>query len=244
MKNILNCLLHFYLFKSTTPTLLIDLIKQLLNSFTETDLEILIFVLHNIGLQLRDEDPKSILQIIQLAESNKNSYLVQLKMKEAEESASKSRKINFLMMELTDIKNNKGTATLQVRSIKHLQTWLKRDHKLSSELNVKAIDVSAEVLENGDVNWYRNDDDDLNDKPSSQKSAFVKADGLFGSQTNSDAINSSAKNQHMTTDVKKAVFHAIMGAEDYLQAFENCERLSLKKEQQREAIKVLMHCCL
>lgn len=48
----------------------------------------------------------------------------------------------------------------------------------------------------------------------------------------------------MTTDVKKAVFHSIMSAEDYLQAFENCERLSLKKEQQREVIKVLMHCCL
>ena len=61
MKNILNCLLHFYLFKSTTPRLLIDLIKQLMTSFTETDIEILIFVLHNIGLQLRDEDPKSII---------------------------------------------------------------------------------------------------------------------------------------------------------------------------------------
>lgn len=53
-----------------------------------------------------------------------------------------------------------------------------------------------------------------------------------------------AKKQHMTTDVKKAVFHSIMSAEDYLQAFENCEKLNLKKEQQREVIKVLMHCCL
>ena len=48
----------------------------------------------------------------------------------------------------------------------------------------------------------------------------------------------------MTTDIKKAVFQAIVGAEDYLQAFENCQRLNLKKQQQREIIKVLTHCCI
>jgi len=57
IKNILNCLLHFFLFKSMTAQLLIDFIKLLLNSFNEADIEILIFILHNIGLQLRKEDP-------------------------------------------------------------------------------------------------------------------------------------------------------------------------------------------
>lgn len=170
MKNILNCLLHFYLFKSTTPRLLTDLIKQLMQSFTETDLEILIFVLHNIGLQLRDEDPKSIMQIIEMAESKKNSYQAQLKMEnKAQESESKSKKINFLMMELNDIKNNKGSVTLQVRSIEHLQTWLKRDPKLSSELNINSLDVSAEVLAKGDPNWYRGQGAGENDQATGKK---------------------------------------------------------------------------
>tara|TARA_B110000285_G_C14932529_1_gene518019 strand:- start:112 stop:354 length:243 start_codon:yes stop_codon:yes gene_type:complete len=60
---------------------------------------------------------------------------------------SKEKKINFLNMELADIKNNKGTVTLQVRSIEHLQTWLKRDEKLSSELNIKPIDLSAKLID-------------------------------------------------------------------------------------------------
>jgi hypothetical protein len=30
-----------------------------------------------------------------------------------------------------------------------------------------------------------------------------------------------AKQQHMTTDIKKAVFTAIMSSDDYVQAFEN-----------------------
>lgn len=38
-------------------------------------------------------------------------------------------------MEITDIKNNKGSITLQVRSIENLQTWLKKDQRISSELS-------------------------------------------------------------------------------------------------------------
>ena len=48
----------------------------------------------------------------------------------------------------------------------------------------------------------------------------------------------------MNTDIKKAVFQAIVGAEDYLQAFENVTRLNLKKQQEREIIKVIVQCCI
>ena len=68
IKNILNCLLHFFVFESMTGHLLIDLIRYLLKSFAEPDIEILIFVLHNIGLQLRKEEPAAIKDIIELAE--------------------------------------------------------------------------------------------------------------------------------------------------------------------------------
>ena len=52
-------------------------------------------------------------------------------------SKIKEQKMNFLVMELQDIKNNKGNVTLQVRSIEHLQTWLKRDNRLSNENLIK-----------------------------------------------------------------------------------------------------------
>ena len=47
----------------------------------------------------------------------------------------------------------------------------------------------------------------------------------------------------MTTDVKKAILHAIVLADDFLIAFENCQRLNLKKQQQREIIKVIVQLC-
>ena len=58
------------------------------------------------------------------------------------------------MMELNDIKNTKGATTLQVRSIEHLQTWLKRDQVLSSELNTKPIDVSISAIQSSPDTWW------------------------------------------------------------------------------------------
>ena len=48
----------------------------------------------------------------------------------------------------------------------------------------------------------------------------------------------------MNTDVKRAVFQAIVGSEDFVQAFESLSRLGLKKQQEREIVKVLIHCCV
>ena len=163
LKNILNCFLHFFIFKSTSGKILLDLIKVLRDSFREDDIEILIFILHNIGLQLRKEDPQAIKEIIEAAEAKKNSHAVEIKMEKDEDKIimmkQKEKKINFLTMELTDIKNNKGNVTLQVRSIEHLQTWLKRDNKLSSELNIKPLDLSKQMIENSlsmksDAVWW------------------------------------------------------------------------------------------
>ena len=56
-------------------------------------------------------------------------------------STSRDKKLEFLNLELLDIKNNKGSTTLQMRSIEHLVNWLKRDKELSSELLIKPLDV-------------------------------------------------------------------------------------------------------
>ena len=68
VKNILNCFLHFYLFQSMSSAFIFDLLHVLLHSYSESDLEILIFLLHNIGLQLRKSDPAALKSILDLAE--------------------------------------------------------------------------------------------------------------------------------------------------------------------------------
>lgn len=133
VKNIINCFLHFFIFQSLSSVFLFDIIKTLLTTYTEADIETLIFLLHNIGLQLRKADPIALRDIITLSEQKKNSYSAEIKLANQGDQAQidamkrKERKIGFLAMELADIKNNKGTMTLQIKSIEHLQTWIKKN---------------------------------------------------------------------------------------------------------------------
>lgn len=107
-------------------------------------------------------------------------------------------------MELTDIKNNKGAVTMQVRSIEHLQTWLKRDQALSSELNIKPLDISSEIIDNSVgkmTNWWTDEIDEINQN----KGLSIPINYKSESKSQGE-IMQLAKKQHMTTDIKKAVF--------------------------------------
>lgn len=150
-------------------------------------------------------------------------------------------------MELTDIKHNKGATTLQARSIAHLKTWLRRDQTVSSELNIKPLELSAELMgaasqEIGLDAWW--------DPSSKEEVAETAADEsfkepvLFQKAEARNQVLDLAKKLNMTTDIKKAVLHAVVLADDYVQAFENCQRLNLKKQQQREIIKVIVQLCV
>lgn len=48
----------------------------------------------------------------------------------------------------------------------------------------------------------------------------------------------------MNTDIRRDIFCVLMTAEDYLDAFEKIHHLSLKNQQQREIIYVILNCCI
>ena len=145
----MNAFLHFFLFHSVNHTLLYDFITLMLSSFREAEIEILIFVLHNIGLQLRKADPAGIRDLLQIVEQKKNSLAVEIKMSadgaNVEELKRLERKVGFLLMELTDVKNNKGTLTLQVKSVEHLENWIKK-RVVGGELAIKPIELGLKQL--------------------------------------------------------------------------------------------------
>lgn len=53
-----------------------------------------------------------------------------------------------------------------------------------------------------------------------------------------------ARKQRMNTDIRRDIFCVLMTAEDYLDAFEKIHHLSLKNQQQREVIYVILNCCI
>jgi hypothetical protein len=64
---------------------------------------------------LRKQDPEHLIEIVEMFTQKRNAWIAS-----KEDDPSKSRKLQFLYLELQDIKNNKGSETLQVRSIQHL----------------------------------------------------------------------------------------------------------------------------
>jgi nucleolar MIF4G domain-containing protein 1 len=51
-----------------------------------------------------------------------------------------------------------------------------------------------------------------------------------------------ARKQGMNTETRRQIFVAVTGAEDYIDAAERVSQLGLKEVQQREIVRVLLHC--
>ena len=119
---------------------------------------------------------------------------------------------------------------------------------MSSELNIKPLDLSEELIRKS--NHQEGSLDSWWDPSSKQEvdqeapNGSLKQPVLFQKAEARNQVLELAKKLNMTTDIKRAVLQAIVLADDYIQAFENCQRLNLKKQQQREIIKVIVQLCI
>jgi len=67
--------------------------------------------------------------------------------------------------------------------------------------------------------------------------------GVRGRASKEEKLAALAQAQRMNTDLRRQIFVAIMGAEDYLDAHDRLGRLRLRKGQQPEVVRVLLECC-
>jgi len=57
------------------------------------------------------------------------------------------------------------------------------------------------------------------------------------------ALVKLARKQGMNTDIRRSVFVVLMSSDDYLDACERLAQLNLSEVQQREIVRVVLHCC-
>ena len=89
-----------------------------------------------------------------------------------------------------------------------MQTWLRKN--LASDLLIKPMDVTIDQIRKaGDGLWWEEDAEDELDQD--QDNQFVDYKLQKSKQTE---IAQAAKKHSMNTDVKKAVFQVLVGAED------------------------------
>ncbi|XP_013007744.2 nucleolar MIF4G domain-containing protein 1 isoform X3 [Cavia porcellus] len=216
--------------------LIFDILKKLVETFTEKDIELILLMLKNVGFSLRKDNALSLKELITEAQ--------------AKASAAGSRfqdqtRIRFMLETMLALKNNDmrkipGYDPEPVERLRKLQRTLIRSAGSGSETQLR---VSWDSILNAEQTgrWWI---------VGSAWSGAPMIDSCHRAApqqplgTVSAKMLQLARKQRMNTDVRRNIFCTVMTSEDFLDAFEKLLKLGLKDQQEREIVHVLMDCCL
>lgn len=229
--NLLSLITQLYIFKFISCKLIYDLIKKFLETFSEANVEFLLQIVRSAGSQLRSDDPSALKDII---------ILLQTKVSQQKPDTIGSR-TKFLVESIRDVKNNKTkqdnevTAAATQKMRKFLGNFGKAD----------PIQVNLDDLHNAETRgrwwivgaaWKNNS---TRDEAGSNVDREALDDILDTAEPNWLEL---ARKQRMNTDIRRAIFVAVMSSEDYVDAYERIQKLHLKNKQERDIPLVILHC--
>ncbi|KAL1006802.1 hypothetical protein UPYG_G00077330 [Umbra pygmaea] len=236
-ENLVAMVAHLYNFQVVHALLIFDILNMLVKAFNEKDLELILFVLRNVGFGLRKDDPLALKELISAAQQKSTA---------AGPKFHDENRVRFMMETMLALKNNNmrkipGYDPEPVDRLRKLQRTLV--HKISGGSDVK-LRVSLENLLSAEQvgRWWI--------VGSSWSGAPMISDqGNKPTQTTPEGKFSTkvldlARKQRMNTDIRKNIFCVIITSEDYLDAFGKLIRLGLKDKQEREIVHVIMDICL
>ncbi|KAF8656241.1 hypothetical protein AX16_002677 [Volvariella volvacea WC 439] len=235
--NLVVLLSELYNFQVISAVLIYDIIRALLDGdLTEIKVELLLKITRNSGQQLHQDDPSALKDIIQMVYT-----------KVSGRESSLSSRARFMIETLDNLKNNKskrnaaqnqGGDTVE-RMKKFLTNLAKKRHVMSNEpLRVTLNDLhSAETK----GKWWLVGAAWAGD-PLVEKGNAVK-DSAPSTQTTENSLLKLARKQGMNTDIRRSIFVVLMSSDDYVDACERLSQLNLSEVQQREIVRVLLHCC-
>ncbi|KAF8638284.1 hypothetical protein AX17_002304 [Amanita inopinata Kibby_2008] len=234
--NLIVLLSELYNFQVIASVLVYDIIRSLLKGeLSEFGVELLLKLLRSSGQQLRQDDPSALKDIVGIVQH-----------KVSGQEANISSRARFMLEMLTNLKNNKMKRNLTqnqggeaVERMKKLLSVLgKKRHFLAQDaLRVSLHDLHAAETKGKwwlvGAGWAG---DPLLDKRGSATNAPAEDHA-------SDKLQKLARKHGMNTDIRRSVFVVIMSSDDYVDACERLSQLNLKEVQEREIIRVLLHCC-
>ncbi|KAM8810467.1 nucleolar MIF4G domain-containing protein 1 [Eudromia elegans] len=236
-ENLFALIAHLYNFHVVHSLLIFDLLKRLVSTFTEKDIELILFLLKNVGFSLRKDDPLALKELISEAQSKANMM---------EKKFRDQTRVRFMLETMLALRNNDmrkipGYDPEPVEKLRKLQRTLVHNSSSGKETQLR---VSLESLLNADKvgRWWIVGSawsgapmiDDTNNK-TQQKLHIGKV---------SSKIMALARKQRMNTDIRRGIFCVLMTSEDFLDAFEKLLKLGLKDRQEREIVHIILHCCL
>ncbi|CAM5112957.1 unnamed protein product [Natator depressus] len=228
---------HLYNFHVVHSLLIFDILKTLVSTFTEKDIELILLLLKNVGFSLRKDDALALKDLISESQNKANAV--------GKKFQDQSR-IRFMLETMLALKNNDmrkipGYDPEPAQKLLKLQRTLVHNSGSGRETQLR---VSLESLLNADQvgRWWI---------VGSSWSGAPMIDGTSSKTQHklpvgkmSSKILELARKQRMNTDIRRNIFCVLMSSEDFLDAFEKLLKLGLKDQQEREIVHVLVDCCL
>ncbi|MCJ1381905.1 suppressor of glycerol defect [Xylographa soralifera] len=249
LTNLISLLSELYNFQVIGSGLIYDYIRIFLEDLSELNVELLLKVIKNSGPQLRQDDPsalKSIILLLQPALAKIGTENVSVRTK-------------FMIETINNLKNNRMKTGVAASTITSEHTI--RMKKTLGSLNTRNLKASEPLriglndIKNTDKRgkwWlvgasYRDEDKQEVQLSSRRPGSEFQADSLDNQESRDLAVETDdvlqlAKQHRMNTDIRRSIFITIMSATDYRDAHLRLLKLRLKKSQELEIPKVLIHC--
>ncbi|CAL4938727.1 unnamed protein product [Urochloa decumbens] len=240
LRNLTLLFCYLCIFGVISSDLVYDLLSTLSKRLTELDVSTVVTILQCCGMKLRGDDPGAMKDFVLSIQNSANQLKLHSGVREDGETERHGRRMEFMLMTICDIKNNKKRPKDDPsHSSNHtrIKKWLQK---------LKAEDILLRGL-----TWSRLLDPDKKgqwwlsgDVPSTAGNIEDVAVVISKDVAETQKLLQLAAAQRMNTDIRRAIFCIIMSAEDYVDAFEKLLRLGLSGKQDREIIRVIIDCCL
>jgi nucleolar MIF4G domain-containing protein 1 len=243
--NLMSVVAELYTFQVIGSNLVFDYVRFFLDELSDINTELLLRIVRAAGPQLRQDDPTALKDIVVLlqksvAKIGQNNLSVRTK---------------FMIETINDLKNNRmktGVAASAMsrehttRMKKQLGTLSTRTLKATEPLRIGLKDIKD--TEKKGKWWmvgasWRNDvvseaivEKRTESKP--QQDSNLEDEDAGGEV---DLVQ-LAREQRMNTDVRRAIFISIMSASDFKDAQIRLNKLNLKRSQETEIPRVIVHC--
>ncbi|KAH9869557.1 hypothetical protein IAQ61_006764 [Plenodomus lingam] len=243
-KNLISVVAELYTFQVIGSNIVFDYIRFFLDELTEINTELLLRVVRAAGPQLRQDDPTALKDIVVLLQKSLAKV----------GQANLPVRTKFMIETINDLKNNKmktGIAASHMsrehttRMKKQLGTLNSRNLKATEPLRVGLKDIK-DTDKKG--KWWlvgaswRNEPG--TEDPIQETKTIPRHTQTLENEDDDSEIDlvQLAREQQMNTDIRRAIYISIMSASDFKDAQIRLSKLNLKRSQEVEIPRVIVHC--
>ena len=242
--NLMSVVSELYTFQVIGSNIVFDYIRFFLDELSEINTELLLRIVRAAGPQLRQDDPtalKDIVVLLQKSVVNVGQQNLPVRTK-------------FMIETINDLKNNKmKTGIAGALITRERTTQMKKQLGTLNSRNLKATEplrVGLKDIKDTDkvgkwwlvgASWRNQAQNDMPiEEEKERHRKRIEADEE-DEDSEVDLVQ-LAREQRMNTDVRRAIYVSIMSATDFKDAQIRLNKLNLKKAQEVEIPKVIIHC--